>query len=48
MGKYEEVNRWFKGMEKIPEVKASLEEWLPLGQQIRGIYEQMKIIKSKL
>ena len=48
VGKYKEIDRWFKKIYAIPEVKASVHEWFPMAQQMQEAYKSMKVIKSKL
>ena len=45
---YKEVDRWFKKMYRIPEVKSSIHEWFPMAQQMQEAFKSIKIIKSKL
>ena len=45
---YKEIDRRFKNIYAISEVKALTHEWFPLGKQLNEAFKQIDIKKSKL
>lgn len=45
---YNNINRWFKNIYGIPEVKMITHQWFPIAQQLAGALSQLPVKKGSL